>query len=350
MFHPGEVSVFHCVQRAVRRAMLCGRDPLSGKDYEHRREWIRDRLEFQAACFGIDVLSFSVMHNHLHVILRNRPDVVETWSDEEVAARWWKLFPKRRDEHGNPAKPEPHELRMLIATKKQTVELRRRLSDLSWFMRCLALPVAVRANREDQCTGRFWEGRFKSQKLSDEAALLACSVYVDLNPVRAAVVATPEDSDFTSVQERIEEAQGKTSAFRSRKGKVGRRRIQRLRRPAEWLSPIELKERGRPGPCASVATRRASDKGFLPMSLQLYLQLVDWTGRQVRGDKRGAIPAGLRPILDRIGLNEDVFVRWVAGFKKLFKRVVGTPASLWDEAQRTGARCLHAPGARLVGG
>ncbi len=157
LFDPTEVSVLHCCQRAVRRAMLCGQDPVSGKDYEHRREWIRDRLEFLAGAFGIDVLSFSVMHNHLHVILRNRPDIVETWTDLEAARRWWNIFPQRREKDGSPAEPQPHELQMLIGSAKKTTELRRRLSDISWFMKCVAEPIARRANREDQCTGHFWK-------------------------------------------------------------------------------------------------------------------------------------------------------------------------------------------------
>ena len=85
----GEIQVVHCVNRCVRKSFLCGTDPLTGDDYEHRREWIRNRLEFLAGIFGIDILGFSVMSNHLHAILRNRPDVVKDWTDEEVARRWW---------------------------------------------------------------------------------------------------------------------------------------------------------------------------------------------------------------------------------------------------------------------
>ena len=87
---------------------------------------------------------------------------------------------------------------MLAADGEQLAERRRRLSSLSWFMRCLAEPIARQANRKDGCTGRFLEGRTKCQRLLDEAAVLACSVYVDLNPIRAEVVTTPETSADTS--------------------------------------------------------------------------------------------------------------------------------------------------------
>ena len=111
-----QVGVYHCVNRCVRRAFLCGRDPLTGQCFDHRKAAIQRRLELLAGQFGIDVLGFSVMSNHVHVVLRNRPDVVAGWSDEEVARRWWNLFPLRRDETGRPAEPEAHELSLLCSS------------------------------------------------------------------------------------------------------------------------------------------------------------------------------------------------------------------------------------------
>ena len=73
VFDPNEVSVMHCINRAVRRAMLCGVDKFSGKSYEHRRDWVKERLIYLAQFYGIDVLGYAIMGNHLHVILRNRP-------------------------------------------------------------------------------------------------------------------------------------------------------------------------------------------------------------------------------------------------------------------------------------
>ena len=188
---------------------MCGDDPLSGKNYDHRKEWIRRRLEFLAANFAVDILGYAALSNHMHVVLRNRPDLAAQWSDEEVARRWWNLFPARKDEEGRPARPEPHELAMLQADEDALAEKRRRLSSISWLMRCLAEPIARRANRQDRCTGRFWDGRYKCQRLLDEAALLACSVYVDLNPIRAGAAATPETSRFTSAYDRIHAKQAR---------------------------------------------------------------------------------------------------------------------------------------------
>ncbi len=204
LLDPAEIGVYHCINRCVRRAYLCGHDPVSGKDFEHRRQWIQDRMQFLAGQFGVDVLGFAVLSNHLHVVLRNRPDVVQTWSDIEVARRWWNVFPKRRDREGNAKEPTSIELQMIMIDPAKLAEIRQRLSSVSWFMRCLAERIARMANFEESCRGSFWEGRYKCVPLLDEAALVACLAYVDLNPIRARVAETPETSRFTSVYERIQ--------------------------------------------------------------------------------------------------------------------------------------------------
>jgi hypothetical protein len=61
-----EIGAYHCVERVVRRAFLCGVDPLSGNSYAHRRTWIRDRLESLAGPFGVEIAAFAVLSNHVH--------------------------------------------------------------------------------------------------------------------------------------------------------------------------------------------------------------------------------------------------------------------------------------------
>ncbi len=142
LIDPTEVGTYHCINRCVRRSFLCGSDLISGKNYDHRRQWIQDRIQFLAGRFGVDVLGFAVMSNHLHVVLRNRPDVVAGWSDDEVARRWWDIFPKRRDRDGHPKVPSAAELLMITADAARLGEIRQRLSSVSWFMRCLVEPIA----------------------------------------------------------------------------------------------------------------------------------------------------------------------------------------------------------------
>jgi REP element-mobilizing transposase RayT len=334
VFDPKEISIMHCINRAVRRAMLCGFDQHTGQDYEHRRDWVKDRLVFLASQYGVDVLGYAIMGNHLHVILRNRPDIVETWSDQEVARRIWFLFPKRKNQDGSAAEPRETELNMLMASKKALQEYRTRLSDISWLMRQLAEFIARKANAEDECTGRFWEGRFKSQPLLDDAAILACSAYVDLNPIRASIAQTPEDSDFTSVQDRIESKKAEELASRTAK-RSGKRR-QRPKRQDDFLVPVYLNERQAAGPMVSDLPSRASDKGFLPIKVDDYLKLVDWTGRQIANGKRGRIPSSCKPILERLGLDRKVWCDLVKDFGRLFGRVAGRPESLAKSAEASG--------------
>lgn len=344
IFDNTEVGVYHAVQRTVRRAWLCGNDPISGRSFEHRRRWIEDKLKELAAYFAIDCLSYAVMVNHVHLLVRNRPDVVETWSDEEVARRWWYLFPGRRNTDKSPCNPTDNELKSYAANARL---YRMRLSDVSWFMRAFAEPIARMSNYEDRCTGRFWEGRFKLQKLVDEAAVLACSAYVDLNPVRAGAADTPETSVYTSIYTRIESKKEELSVQIRRKLQKRRKKplmnstnVQKVYvRRDEWLAPITIDSRGSNciGPMPSHTNKRASDKGFLAMTMEAYLNLLDWTGRQIRHDgKSGRIPKQAAPILNRIGLSKEVWLDVVRRFGKIFARVAGKPESLSVEAMKRG--------------
>jgi hypothetical protein len=375
-FDPAEVCIVHCVQRCVRRAYLAGVDAVSGKNYEFRREWIRQRMERLASVFGIDILTYAILSNHMHIVIRTRPDVVETWSDEELALRWLRIFPGRRlDEHlGDPTATD---VQALVTNQKRLKLIRLRMSDPSWFMRALSEPIARLANRQDECTGSFWEGRFKAQRITDEAGLLACSMYVDLNPVRAAMAETPEKSVHTSAFDRIEAMKGTTipssaaervvisQAEASEKlKKLSPAKLRQLQQDAKkrrgklilrdaWLAPLTLKGRGSTDAQPNQRGVRASNKGFLSMSLQDYLALLDWTGKQGRIDKRGKIPSHLQPILKRLGIDSQMWCDLVWSFKKYFggSSSAGSPSSLraraaerdrhWTRGQRSASACFE---------
>jgi len=185
---------YHCISRCVRRAFLCGQDPLTGNSFDHRKQWLVERMKELAAIFAIDICSYGLMSNHFHVILHIERPRALAWTDAQVAARYAQVFP--HTVKAARTLPEP-------AWARRVGCWRQRLWDLSWFMRCLNESIARRANREDHCTGRFWEGRFRSQALLDAGALLTCMTYVDLNPIRAGQATTLEESEFTSIQERL---------------------------------------------------------------------------------------------------------------------------------------------------
>ena len=130
--------------------------------------------------------SYAIMSNHLHLVLRNRPDRVEQWSDAEVALRWRKLFPQRTTLRASQQSPTTLTWRCSWPTLTGWRPARPAVESV------VVHEVLVRMGRprgqsRGESAGRFWAGRFKSQPLLDEAALLACSVYVDLNPIRAGI-------------------------------------------------------------------------------------------------------------------------------------------------------------------
>jgi REP element-mobilizing transposase RayT len=287
LIDPRCTPYYHCVSRCVRRAFLCGRDSVTGFNFEHRRAWIEARLLKQAEIFAIDLCAYAVMSNHYHVVLHINLAQQRAWSDADVVARWKRL-------HRVPQWFESADGEKIAAT---IAIWRERLGSISWFMKCLNEPLARIANKEDGCKGRFWEGRFKSQALLDEAAVLKCMAYVDLNPIRANVAATPEDSAHTSIQARIENR-------------------------AEALAAMS----DEPG-----------DAFRLPIARADYLTLVDWTGRQLRPDKPGRIRATQPPIIER--LQRSARRAWVDEMKHLTRhyfRAIGDVVSLSDYRDHLG--------------
>ncbi|MFG0262973.1 MAG: transposase [Novipirellula sp. JB048] len=323
VFDPDEIAIAHTCNRTVRRCFLMGDDPVSGKNFDHRKEWIEQRLIQFAAAFGIDLLGYAILATHLHLILRSRPDVVATWDNREVARRWMLICPHRRGADGAPLPPTEPEIESIAGCHDKCAEIRKRLSSISWWMRLLCQRVAMRANREDQESGHFFQARFHATRIADEASLLACAAYVDLNPIRAAIAETLEQSDHTSVQRRIQ-------AITAGPDPAPEAGEPAPRAPADaiagFLSPITIAERSDPiGPCASAAGQRCSDKGFLAMSLTDYLQMLDWTARQVAPGKRGRTPENTPPVLQRLGLDAASWCELVSDFGRLFGTVAGRP-------------------------
>jgi hypothetical protein len=277
IFSPDEITHLHLMARVVRRCYLLGDDSVTGKNYDHRNVWIEEQLVRLAAHMGIDLLGFSMLSNHFYLVVRTRPDVVAIWDDTEVARRWLTLCPLRICA-GGPAVISESDLNSLRNDPAKVREIRSRLSDPSWWMRMLCQRIATKANDEDKEVGKFFQAKYRAVKLLDESAILACAVYVDLNPTRAGLAETLEESEFTSVQRRIAAMAASTGDATRETPALIDNLSTRPRRADRLLSPILLDELRDPlGPHPSCTADRCSDKGFLPISQADYLSLLDWT-------------------------------------------------------------------------
>ncbi|WP_185236425.1 hypothetical protein [Teredinibacter franksiae] len=294
---------YHCTSRCVRRAFLCGLDALTGKDYEYRRQWVEDRILFLGEVFCIDVCAYAVMSNHHHVVLHINNAEAQSLTDLEVCERWHKLY-KGTLLTQKFLKGELLDEAQILAVKEKLEHWRRELANISRWMWALNEPIARMANAEDQCTGRFWESRFKSQALLDEKALAACMAYVDLNPIRAKMAKTPESSDHTSIKRRIDTLE------------------------TDNPQPLKLAE--------FVGNPREPMPQGLPFHLQDYVQLVDITGRAIREDKRGFIDNNLPPILERLNISNHEWLVLTTQFESKFKSLVGCKDKLMLAAKALG--------------
>lgn len=319
-----DTPYYHCISRCVRRAYLCGDDPVTGKNFDHRKRWLVQRTKELASYFAIDICAYAVMSNHYHLVLHVDSDSASGWSDEEIIKRWVSLFP------GHSALVETLTLNNKSKAAQKLLdrkinEWRDRLTDLSWFMRCLNESIARRANREDDCSGRFWEGRFKSQALLDEKALVTCMAYVDLNPIRAGITDALDSSDFTSIQERLID-----HAKRSKKRNYRQHRLL-TRRGAKHL--LGKQEVARQSSLKSLGGMPGIESDSLPINQQSYFELLDATSKAlglIKSDKNKAIHMvdDKQSTLDSLNLGAESWLAGVSRFQKFYGVAAGTNESL----------------------
>ncbi len=149
-----DTKYYHCISRCVRRAFLCGEDKFTGKSYEHRRDWVEEKLLMLGSVFCIDVCAYAVMSNHTHIVLYVDDKKAKRLSDKAIVIRWHKLFKgnwiSQKFTEGEPL----NESEQLILNE-HVAKYRERLADISWFMRVLNEDIARRANKEDNCTDGF---------------------------------------------------------------------------------------------------------------------------------------------------------------------------------------------------
>lgn len=273
-------SYYHCYVRCVRRAYLLE----EGGRESHRKQLIVERLKLLSRVFSIDICAYAIMTNHYHVVLHVNREKALKLTEDEILERLKQLSSRQGS----------------IATPESLKIWRERFYSISWFMRYLNEYIARLANEEEEVTGRFWEGRFKSQALVDEGALLACMAYVDLNPIRAKEAGTLESSDFTSIKARLE-------AY------------------PHQASPDSL---------MAFATS-VDEADVLPFSLSDYVCLVDWTGRQIKENK-GHISSEIPPLVEISGLKASHWLCTIKHYAKPYASVIGAWSAMKDWAYGQG--------------
>ncbi len=340
---------YHVVNRCVRRAFLCGDDAATGISYEHRRGWIVQRIKQLSAVFAIDIAAYAVMSNHYHLVVRIDADRAKSWSQQEVLERWTQIFDgPMLVQQVVAGKGEELDQASLLKVEEFAATYRQRLADLSWFMRVLNETIARKANAEDGVRGRFWEGRFRSQALLDEQAVVSAMAYVDLNPIRAQTADTPEDSSFTSIAERM--AQLQLAASNRPCNRKKKRDPGTETQPASNQTPSPathdklrcecLLNRINPQPLMPFdATARL--KTAIPFSFEDYLELVESTGRMLRPDKRGTIPDQIPRLMQRLSINPEQFITCTTSLMSVFGSAIGAPAHLTQLCAQRQARFLR---------
>ncbi len=332
-FPPDETTLVHVTHRCVRQAFLMDDRLRTAGIGKTRRQIILDHLKLLSSAFAIDLFRLSIMTNHIHITMRNRPDIVERWSDKEVARRWLIICPGYSRAHyefrGKVALPvSDQEIEKLAADKERIQILRERLSDISTFMWAFSDYVAKLFNLVDGKKGCFWEGRFKARLVLDEVGLLTCGLYVDLNPIRAGAAKTPEESWYTTACFQIE----------AERRRVEEPAVDPSTLPDAFFSPVALSGEGS-AMYESSTGQRVSDFGFLSISDKEYLIILDLVGRIIRDGKAGVIDENIPPIFERLKSSFESVSALVLGYQELFRSFVGTQESINRRTRVRQSKC-----------
>jgi len=303
-------SFYHCTNRCVRRTFLCGVDEFSGNDFSHRKDWLEKRMLELCELFSVEIYAFAVMDNHYHIVLHLDPLAPLKWSKEEIAERWLRIYGGR---FVDPKFAKQRELKKqaIIADKTKIKLYRERLGSLSWFMSRLNEPLAKQSNREENCTGSFWEGRYSAQALLDEAAVFSCMAYVDLNPVRAKITEKLESSNHTSIKKRLNEI----------------KQIEPIAVQAKLDSAI-----------SAISNQLNTKK--LSISVKDYIELVEWTGQNITYPNKAAMPHHISSCLKQLNLQQNHWLKQLENFDQHYCHVIGSMELIKEKAMQLKKRCL----------
>jgi len=300
---------YHCTNRCVRRIFLCGVDELTGENYSHRKSWLEKRMLELCDIFSIEIYAYAVLDNHYHIVLHLDPLKPQSWSKEEVAERWLRAYNGLSEPQL--AKQRGLKKQAIVADKTKIKLYRERLGSLSWLMSRLNEPLAKQSNKEENCTGAFWQGRYSAQVLLDEAAVFSCMAYVDLNPVRAKITEKLDESNHTSIKKRLDEA--------------------------KYIEPVDVQ--AKLDMAVSAISNQISSKK-LPMSLKSYIELVEWTGQNIIHPNKTAMPRNISSCLKQLNLQQDHWLKQLEHFDQHYCHVIGSMALIKEKAKQLKKRCV----------
>jgi len=196
--------------------------------FKDREKEVLRKMIWQVADFcGVEVLTYCVMSNHFHVLLRV-PEQVDL-SDSELLRRYRVLYPK-------PTKYQTASFAMMERTLGQDSEeadaIRRkllvRMGDVSEYMKTLKQRFSVWYNRSHDRFGTLWSERFKSVLVEGKGNhLQTMAAYIDLNPVRAGLVEDPKDYRFCGYAEAVAQS---ANLLRSQRDPRGLHAVNGIRR------------------------------------------------------------------------------------------------------------------------
>lgn len=311
LINENEIQVFRCVQKCVRHCKLLGVNPVTGENCDYRKEWVLNRLNELIDIFAIECLTFAVHHDKVEVIIRTRPDLLKQWKKEEVARRWCDLFPRKPKNGQSEQEALESRIKEITSDKDKVKELRKRLSSISWFMQCFAADIAVKANQEEKCQGRFWSGRFDSLLLLDAEAVLASAVNIDCS---ASAPPSEQSKALAGIDQR------------------GNKDEQDSVKVTVRLAPIRPRKAGR---------LYGSDRAY-PKNDAQYCEIVKWTRENLSNPSRGRNPSTCSKLMKDINLSPNMWLKVVRDIHEACSTVAGTPDSLKRQLLKVSARDDHA--------
>ncbi|MFM7518028.1 MAG: hypothetical protein ACKO3V_13880 [Pirellula sp.] len=356
LIDPDQVTIAHVVAKTARNLFLLGVETQATDYNSHRKDWIVDILEFQSSLMAIDLLDYCLLSNHIHQILRSRPDAVKEWTDEEVARRWLNLCPKSKKclkvgdkVHRVPIPPKETQIQALANNEKKIKDIRERLSSISWWMRLLCQKVAQRANFEDGGSmGPFWKGRFHSTIIEDTDHLLGCALYVDLNAVKASMARGIDDYKYTSAKVRLDRLRSTEEALQKQEvlkadsvlvvdspGDVSSAEGCQAKEEkggddesgfipgmskGEFLSAIKLESMA-DDPQLHDRGFRCSDKGFLEYSEREYFDALEWCIRNKITERESTdkLPGDIPECIQKHRFGPKLVIRQAKEFDQMYR-------------------------------